>query len=67
MKDILTGRKDLPEKFVEIEDFKFWKNIIQFVSPKLANQIFDFLKTKRQEIISRRTKSELEDLKNEIL
>jgi len=67
MKDILTGKKDLPEKFVEIEDFKFWKNIIQFVSPKLANQIFDFLKTKRQEIISRRTKSQLEDLKNEVL
>lgn len=67
MKDILIWKKDLPEKFVEIEDFKFWKNVIQFLSPKLAGQIFDFLKMKREEIISRHTRSDLENLKNDIL
>jgi hypothetical protein len=67
MKDILTGKAELPEKFVEIENFKFWKNIIQFLSVDLANKIFDFLKTKRQEIISRQTVSELLELKKEVL
>lgn len=67
MKDILIWNKPLPENFIEIEDFKFWKNVIQFLSPNLAGQIFDFLQTKREEIISRNTKAELEALYNEIL
>lgn len=67
MKDILIWKKELPEKFIEIEDFKFWKNVIQFLSPKLANQIFDFLKAKRQEIVNRQTVWDLTLLKNEIL
>ena len=53
--------------FKEIENFKFWKYIIQFFSKDLANKIFDFLKTKRQEIVSRQTVSQLLELKNEIL
>ena len=67
MKKILIWKKELPEKFVEIENNKFWNKIIQFLSPRLANQIFDFLKTKRQEIVSRQTLSELTKLKEQIL
>ena len=67
IKKILIWKKELPEKFVEIENNKFWNRIIQFLSPRLANQIFDFLKTKRQEIVSRQTLSELTKLRAQIL
>lgn len=67
IKKILIWKKELPEKFVEIENTKFWNRIIQFLSPRLANQIFDFLKIKRQEIVSRQTLSELTKLKEQIL
>lgn len=67
IKDILVWKKELPEKFDDVEEFWWWKNIINFVSPNVSNQIFEFMKTKRLEIEKRKTESELIQLKNQIL
>ena len=67
IKDILMWKKELPEKFDEVKEFWWWKNIIWFVSPKVANQIFEFMKEKRFEIERRKTEAELTELKNNIL
>ncbi len=67
VKKILTGAFQLPEKFDEVKEFGWWKDIINFVSPSVANQIFDFMKAKRLEIEKRKTEDELRKLKAEIL
>lgn len=67
VKKILTGEFQLPEKFDEVKEFGWWKDIINFVSPGVANQIFDFMKEKRLEIEKRKTEDELRKLKAEIL
>lgn len=67
IKNLIVGTTDLPEKFNEVEEFWWWKDIISFVTPEIANQIFDFMKQKRIEIQKRQTKEELEALKCNIL
>ncbi|MDO4713551.1 MAG: hypothetical protein Q4B28_02655 [bacterium] len=67
VKNLISGTTDLPKTFDAVQEFGWWKNIISFVSPKVANQIFDFMKQKRLEIEQRKTKEELELLKNQIL
>ena len=67
VKNILVWKSKLPEKFDQIEEFWWWKNIINFVSPSIALQIYNFMKEKSEEIEKRRTSNELVDLKNEIL
>ncbi len=67
VKDILIGKKKLPENFNEVEEFWRWKNIINFISPTTANKIFDFMKEKRLEIEKRKTERELNKLKAQIL
>lgn len=67
IKKILTWQADLPQKFDEVKEFGRWKDIINFVTPDIANQIFAFMKEKRTEIETRKTEAELEKLKQEIL
>ena len=67
IKDILIWKGELPEKFDEVKEFWWRKKIIKFVSPQLATEIFEFMKSKRLEIEKRKTEAELTDLKNEIL
>ena len=67
IKDILMWKGEIPEKFDEVKEFWWRKDIINFVSPKLASEIFDFMKNKRLEIEKRKTEAELIELKNEIL
>lgn len=67
VKKILTWEFQLPEKFDAVQEFGWRKDIINFVSPKVANQIFDFMKEKRLEIEKRKTEDELRKLKAEIL
>ena len=67
VKKILTWEFQLPEKFDEVKEFGSWKEIINFISPALANQIFDFMKEKRLKIEERKTEEELRNLKAEIL
>ena len=67
IKDILMWKGEMPEKFDEVKEFWWRKNIINFVSPQVATEIFEFMKSKRLEIEKRKTESELTDLKNEIL
>ena len=67
VKKILVWEIDLPDKFDEVKEFWWWKDIINFVSPKTASKILEFMKEKRLEIEKRRTEEELQDLKNEIL
>jgi len=67
IKNILIWKENLPETFDEVKEFWRWKDIINFVSPKLANKIFEFMKNKRLEIENRKTEAELIQLKNEIL
>lgn len=67
IKSLISGKTELPQKFDEIKEFWRWKDIINFVSPKTANQIFEFMKQKRIEIQKRQTKEELESLKKSIL
>ena len=67
IKKILTGQAQLPQKFDEVKEFWWWKDIINFVTPNIANQIFAFMKEKRTEIETRKTEQELEQLKQEIL
>ena len=67
VKNILVWKTKLPEKFNQIEEFWWWKDIINFVTPSVATKIFEFMKEKSQEIERRKTSNELIDLKNEIL
>lgn len=67
IKKILTGQAQLPQKFDEVKEFWWWKDIINFATPNIANQIFAFMKEKRTEIETRKTEQELEQLKQEIL
>ena len=67
VKKILVWQINLPDKFNEVEEFWWWKDIINFVSPDIARKIFEFMKEKRLEIEKRRTEQELQDLKNEVL
>ena len=63
IKKILTGQADLPQKFDEVKEFGRWKDIINFVTPDIASQIFAFMKEKRTQIETRKTETELEALK----
>ena len=67
IKKILNGQAQLPQKFYVVNEFCWWKDIINFVTPNIANQIFAFMKEKRTEIETRKTEQELEQLKQEIL
>ena len=67
IKKILSWEANLPQKFDEVKEFWWWKNIINFVTPDIANQIFAFMKEKRTEIETRKTEEELQALKNEVL
>ena len=67
IKKILSWEANLPQKFDEVKEFWWWKNIINFVTPDIANQIFAFMKEKRTEIETRKTEEELQVLKNEVL
>ena len=67
VKKVLIWQIDLPQKFDELKEFWWWKNIINFVTPDIANQIFAFMKEKRAEIERRKTEEELQALKNEVL
>ena len=67
VKNLIINEKELPNKFDEIEEFGRWKNIINFVVPSIAKQIFDFIKEKKEEIATKTTRDELIALKNEIL
>lgn len=67
IKKILTGQADLPQKFDEVKEFGRWKDIINFVTPDIASQIFAFMKEKRTQIETRKTEAELEALKQEVI
>ena len=67
IKDILIWKGEMPEKFDDVKEFWRRKDIIKFVSPQLANEIFEFMKNKRLEIEKRKTEWELTALKNQIL
>ena len=67
IKDILMWKREVQEKFDEVKEFWWRKDIIKFVSPQLANEIFEFMKNKRLEIEKRKTEWELTVLKNQIL
>lgn len=67
IKKILSWEANLPQKFDEVKEFWWWKDIINFVTPDIANQIFAFMKEKRTEIETRKTEEELQALKNEVL
>lgn len=67
VKKILTWEWELPDKFNEVEEFWWWKDIINFITPELAQKILNFMKEKRLEIEKRKTVEELEALNNEIL
>lgn len=67
IKKILTGQADLPQKFDEVKEFGRWKDIINFVTPDIASQIFAFMKEKRTQIETRKTETELEALKQEVI
>lgn len=67
IKKILSWEANLPQKFDEVKEFWWWKDVINFVTPDIANQIFAFMKEKRTEIETRKTEEELQALKNEVL
>ena len=67
IKDALTWKLELPKQFNQVKEFWHWKDIINFMSPDLANQIFEFMKSKRMEIEKRKTESELIQLREETL
>lgn len=66
IKDIITGKKNLPKSFDEVEEFKRRKDVIKFVSPDFANNLFDFMKEKRLEIEQTNTMEELITLKESL-
>ena len=67
IKKILSWELNLPDKFNEVEEFWWWKDVINFVSPDMARRIFEFMKEKRLEIEKRKTEQELQELKSEVL
>ena len=67
VKNLIIGNWELPDKFNEIKEFWWWKDIINFVTPSTAKQILKFMKEKREEIVKRTTAQELAELRDEIL
>ena len=67
VKKILTWEINLPDKFDEVNEFGWRKNIINFVTPDIALKTFNFMKEKRLEIEKRKTEEDLLNLKSEIL
>ena len=67
VKKILTWEINLPDKFDEVNEFGWRKNIINFITPDIALKTFNFMREKRLEIERRKTEKDLLDLKNEIL
>ena len=54
VKKMLAWEINLPDKFNEVEEFWWRKDIINFVSPDIARKIFEFMKEKRLEIEKRK-------------
>jgi len=67
VKNILSGKVNLPENFDEIQEFGWWGRVLNFLSKGMAEDLLNFMKEKRLEIERRKTESELLTLKNEVL
>jgi hypothetical protein len=67
IKDIIVSNKDVGTNFTEVESLGVWKNIINFLSTSTAEQIYDFIKNKKEELAIKNTKEELEALRQEII
>lgn len=67
VKDIIAWKWELSDKFDKIEEFWIWKNVINFITPSTAEQIYKFMKEKREELIKKNTEEELIQLKNELI
>lgn len=68
LKKIMISDKDLKGKTLkDLDDLGRWRNILWTMSPKLANNIFDFLKEKQLLIVQAETTNKLEDLRNEVV
>lgn len=67
VKDIIIWQKELPASFDEVQEFGRRKDIINFVTPSVSNEIFNFMKEKRLLLEQKHTEEELNNLKHQIL
>ncbi len=67
VKNIISWKWELSDKFGDIKEFWRWRNIINFFSPWTAERVYKFVKEKRENLISKSTREELLQFKNEIL
>lgn len=68
IKKIMISQEDLENKtLADLEDLWRWRTILWTLTPKMANDIFDFLKQKQSLIIQAETQQKLEQLRNEVV
>lgn len=67
IKTIIASNGDIGDKFSEIEKIWFWWKIVTFVSPRMGEKIYDFVKEKKEILAIKNTKEELEVLKQEVM
>jgi hypothetical protein len=67
LKEMMISWNELEWKELkELEDLWRWRNILWFMSPWLANKIYDFLKEKQQMLVRAETQWDLQDLFYEV-
>ncbi len=68
LKKIMISDEDLEGKTLkDLDDLGRWRTVLWTMSPKIASDIFDFLKEKQSLIIQAETANKLEELKSEVV
>lgn len=68
IKKIMISKESLEDKtFSDLEDLWRWRTILWALTPKMSNDIFDFLKQKQSLIVQAETEQKLEELRNEVV
>ncbi len=68
LKKIMISDVDLEGKTMkDLDDLWRWRTVLGVITPKIANDIFDFLKEKQSLIIQAETSQKLEELRNEVV
>ena len=68
IENLISGKiSDFPTNFDEIKEFKRWGKVINFLTPKMSQELFLFIKEWREEITKKQTATELLALQKKIV
>jgi hypothetical protein len=68
IENLISGKaSDFPSTFDEVKEFKRWGKVVKFLTPKITQELFDFIKEWREEIAKRQTEAELVELQKKVI